>query len=364
MRLAIIGLPLSGKTTIFNALTRGDQPTTTSGGRLDIHTAVVDVPDQRVERLTELFQPRKTTYAKVTYIDVAGLEGSSANGKNGSSPKTGIAGPLLNQLSQVDGFVHVVRCFENPSVPHPAGSVDPSRDLEIMDAELILNDLITVERKLERLNDERRKGAGRDKAQIERETALFQKLLSHLAEEHPLRELEFSPEESKLLSGYGFLTVKPVLVLFNLDEGQEPPEIVYDAPHSAVLSLQGKLEMELAQMSPEEAQEFMADFGIETLGLERVIEVSYNLLGLQSFFTVGDDEVRAWTVRRGAVALEAAGVIHTDLQKGFIRAEVVPHTELLDLGSLAEARNRGKLRLEGKDYPVQDGDIMHVRFNV
>ena len=356
MRLGIIGLPQSGKTTIFNALTRGDTPITVSGGRFEVHTAVVDVPDPRVDRLSALFEPGKTTYAKVTYADIAGLEGSASRG--------GVSGPLLNQLTQMDGFVHVVRCFQNPSVPHPTGRVDPLRDLGAMDAELVLNDLISVERKLERLADERRRSGGRDKAVIDRETVLFERFKETLSAGQPLRDLELSAEQQKSLAGFGFLTRKPVLVVLNLSDGQEPPEIDYPHRRSAAVPLQGKLEMELAQLSTEDAEMFMGEYGIQELGLQRVISLSYDLLGLQSFFTVGKDEVRAWTVARGANALEAAGAIHSDLQKGFIRAEVAGYQDLITLGGLAEARARGKLRLEGKEYIVQDGDIVHIRFNL
>lgn len=353
MKLGIIGLPQAGKTTIFNALTRGHAPITASAGRLEIHTAVVDVPDERVDRLSALFKPRKTIYAKVTYADIGGLEG-------GSVSKGGISGPLLNQLAQMDGFLHVVRCFEDENVPHPAGSVNPERDVESMLGELLLNDLVMVERKLERLAEERRKG-GTDKALNERQTALFTRLHQALEAGTPLRALELSPEEQRELSSFGLLTRKPILTVFNLGEGQAPPELKLDHPS---LGLQGKLEMELAQLPPEDAAIFMAEYGIQELGLARVIRLSYELLQLQSFFTVGEDEVRAWTVRRGATALEAAGVIHTDLQRGFVRAEVVAYEDLIALGSLAEARARGKLRLEGKDYLVKDGDIIHIRFNI
>jgi ribosome-binding ATPase len=354
MRLGIIGLPQSGKTTVFNALTRGNQPVTTSGGRFDVRTAVVDVPDPRVDRLSAMFKPKKTVYAKVTYADIAGLEGS----------KSAISGALLNQLSQMDGFVHVVRCFEDPSVPHPAGSVDSLRDITGMDAELLLNDLISVERRLERLAEERKKGAGRDKATVDREIALFERFHAALSAEQPLRQLELSPEDEKNLAGFGFLTRKPLLVLLNLFEGQAAPQIEYSQPRTALAALQGKLEMDLAQLEPDDAQMFMEEYGITELGLDRVIHLSYDLLGLQSFFTVGEDEVRAWTVNRGATALEAAGTIHTDLAKGFIRAEVVTYDDLVTLGGLSEARGKGKLRLEGKEYIVKDGEIVHIRFNL
>jgi len=356
MKLGIIGLPQSGKTTVFNALTRGNTPTTMSGGRFEVHTAMVDVPDERVDQLSALFRPQKTVYAKVTYADIAGLEGAAS--------KAGISGALLNQLTQMDGFVHVVRCFQEASVPHPAGSVNPWRDIDAMDAELLLNDLIAVERKLERLGDERRKGGGRDKVVIERELALFEKLHTALSQEKPLRDVEFTSDEERALSGFGFLTRKPVLLVLNLADEQAPPDVPYPHAHTAVMPLQGRLEMELAQLEPDDAQVFMGEYGIQELSLHKVIRLSYELLGLQSFFTVESNEVHAWTIHHGDNAQTAAGAIHTDLQKGFIRAEVVSCADLLALGGLSEARAKGKLRLEGKEYVLQDGEIMHVRFNV
>lgn len=365
MRLGIIGLPQSGKTIIFNALTRGDQPVTMSGGRIEVHTAVVDVPDARLDRLVQLFHPQKTTHAKVTYADIAGLEGrSGGNGNGNGNGRSGVSGQLLNQLAQMDGFVHVVRCFENQSVPHPAGGVDPQRDIATMDAELALNDLISVERKLERLEEEKKKGNGREKSLVQRETALFERFYKALMENIPLRDLDIDPDEAKMLTGFGLLTLKPALVLLNLGDGQAPPPLEYPHRHSALMSLQGRLEMDLAQLPPDEAELFMHEYNVEELGLSVVIRQSYDLLGLQSFFTVGEDEVRAWTVRRGATAWEAAGEIHTDLQKGFIRAEVVEYDTLVALGGLSESRSSGRLRLEGKDYRLNDGEIMHVRFNV
>ena len=354
MRLGIIGLPGSGKTTVFNALTRGHQPLTTSGGRFDVHTGVVDVPDGRVDRLSALFKPKKTIYAKVTYADIAGLEGS----------QSAISGQILNVLTQMDGLLHVVRCFEDIDIPHPSGSVDPLRDIISMDAELLLNDMISVERKLERLAEERKKGGGRERAVIDRELALFERFREVLSNELPLREIELTAEEEKTLSGFGFLTRKPMLVLLNCHEGQEFPAVEYPHAHSNLAALQGKLEMEIAQLSAEDAEIFMGEYGISELGLARVIRLSYDLLGLISFFTVGPDEVRAWTLNRGLTAYDAAGEIHTDLQKGFIRAEVISYDELLNLGGLNEAKAKGRLRLEGKEYLVRDGEIVHIRFNV
>lgn len=354
MRLGIIGLPQSGKTTLFNALTRANQPTGATG-KIEIHTAVVDVPDPRVDRLSAMFNPKKTIYAKVTYADIAGLDGSAG--------KSGISGALLNQLTQMDGFIHVIRVFEDESVPHPTGSVNPQRDLETMDSEFILNDLIAVERKLERLVEERKKGGGRDKTTVEREILLFERLQSALNEETPLRDISISVEEEKSLSGFGFLSRKPVLIVLNLAENQPAPQLEYPHQHSQVISLQGKLEMDIAQLPAEEMALFLQEYGIEEPSLNRMIRLSYDLLGLQSFFTVGPDECRAWTVRRGAAAPEAAGEIHTDLQKGFIRAEVVHYDDLIGLGSMNEAKAHGKLRLEGKEYIVKDGDVLNIRFS-
>jgi GTP-binding protein YchF len=352
MKLGIIGLPQSGKTTMFNALTRGNTPTTASAGRFEVHTAVVDVPDPRVTRLSDMFKPRKTIYAKVTYADIAGLETGTA--------KSGISGQLLNQLAQMDAFLHVVRCFESDVVPHPNGSVDPARDANAMVEELLLNDMITVERKLERLVEERKKG-GTDKVDNERQTALFQRLHAALSENKPARTVEISGEEAKILASFGLLTRKPLLTVFNLSEGQGMPSVKLD--HDAI-ALQGKLEMEIAQLPADDAAMFMQEYAIEELSLNRMIRLSYDLLQQQSFFTVGEDEVRAWTTRRGATAQESAGEIHTDLQRGFVRAEVVAYEDLVSLGSMNEAKAKGKLRLEGKEYLVKDGDIVHIRSSI
>jgi ribosome-binding ATPase len=337
MKLGIIGLPQSGKTTIFNAITRGNTPTTASAGRFEVHTSVVDVPDPRVDKLSAMFQPKKTIYAKVTYADIAGLESGTA--------KSGISGQLLNQLAQMDGFILVTRGFEDDSVLHTMGSIDPARDADIMLS------------KLERLTEERKKG-GTDKVDNERQTALFQRLREVLSDNTPLRKVELSVEESKILASFGLLTRKPVLIVFNMGEGQTAPVWEFETPSVA---LQGKLEMEIAQLSPEDAAVFMQEYGIEELSLNKMIRLSYDLLQVQSFFTVGEDEVRAWETRRGATAQEAAGEIHTDLQRGFVRAEVVHYDDLISLGGMNEAKSKGKLRLEGKEYIVKDGEIVHIR---
>jgi GTP-binding protein YchF len=349
MKLGIIGPPQSGKTTIFNAITKGDTPTTASAGRFEVHTAVVDVPDERVTKLSGMFNPKKTIYAKVTYADIAGLEAGSA--------KSGISGQLLNELSQMDGFILVVRAFESDLVMHPSGSVDAKRDVEAMLGELLLNDLIAVERKLERLADEKKKG-GTDKALNERQAVLFTRLLDALNESTPLRKLEYTLEEEKELSSFGLLTRKPILVVFNMGESQSAPQMELDVPSVALM---GKLEMELAQLPPDDAAMFMEEYGIKELSLNKMISLSYELLKVQSFFTVGEDEVRAWETKIGATAQESAGEIHTDLLRGFVRAEVVAYEDLISLGSMAEAKSKGKFRLEGKEYIVRDGDIVHIR---
>lgn len=354
MKIGIIGLPQSGKTTIFNALTRASQPTDLSSGKMEIHTGVVDVPDMRVDKLVEFYQARKTVRAKVTYVDIAGL-GSGAKGE--------ISGSLLNQLSQMDGFIHVVRCFEDDNVPHVLSSIDPARDIANMDAELLLNDQIKIESKLARLHEDSHKG-GRDKGEIERETKLFEKLNECLLQEKPLRQLEFNDEDERLMQGYGFLTRKPMLVVLNLAEGQAVPQVSNTGNAYKMIPLQGKIEMEIAQLPEEEAQIFLQEYGIEEPGLNRMIRESYELIGLISFFTAGEKEVHAWTEHKGATAPEAAGTIHSDMQQGFIRAEVIAYADLMAAGSMAEARNHGKLRVEGKNYVVQDGDILEIRFNI
>jgi GTP-binding protein YchF len=359
MKLGIIGLPQSGKTTIFNALTRGDRPTghSAGGGRFEVQTAVVSVPDPRVDTLSALFKPRKTIYAQVTYADIAGLEGAGDKG--------GFSGPLLNQLTTMDGLLHVVRAFDNPLAPHPSGSVDPARDLAAVEAELLLNDMLAVERKLERLNEDQRKGIVKDKGLHAQELALFTRLQEALGAGQPLRDLELGAADERALSSYQLLTRKPMLVVFNVGDEQPAAGALPAYPHqrSATAALQGKLEMEIAQLPPDEAAVFLAEYGIAEPSLNRMIRLSYDLLGLQSFFTVGEDEVRAWTVRRGATAPEAAGEIHTDLQKGFIRAEVATYAELVEAGGYTELKARGRLRLEGKEYVVQDGDILNIRFS-
>src|SRR5688572_29908292 len=324
MRLGIIGLPNSGKTTIFNALTGSTKPTSAvSSGQVEINTAIVNVPDERVTFLSQMYKPKKTTYATVTFSDFGGLD-------KGFGEK-GIAGPLRNEMSQLDGIVHVIRVFGDDNVPHPYVDIDPVRDLEMIDTEFILSDLISVEKKLERLQaDMKRSSKGTERDQMEAELALMTRLKEALENETPLRNVPMEPDEEKSLRGFGFFSQKPVVVVFNSGDKVIPAEKItsYTHQNARTISLQGKIEEEIAQLSPEDRELFLEEYGIEEPSSRRVIRMSYELLNVHSFFTVGEDEVRAWTIPVGATAPEAAGAIHTDLQKGFVRAEVTPYQVL------------------------------------
>ncbi len=382
MQLGIIGLPLSGKTTIFNALTRGHADVANfASGKLQVHTASVQVPDARVDVLSKMFNPRKTIYAQVVYNDIAGLA-------RGIGEKGGMDGNLLNQIVQNDAIMHVVRAFQDDNVPHLEGSINPARDLENLDTELILSDLGVVERRIERLKTSLSKGGStpQEKEAYQKELAQLEHFQKVLEGGGLLRDLELSAAELKPLKSLALTTLKPTLVILNTDEHSTgealasanvssgasananasplPFGISYNHKQTQFVALQGKVEMELAQMSDEDAQMFLQEFGISEPSLPRVIRLSYQLLGLQSFFTVGEDEVRAWTIPVGATAVEAAGTIHTDLAKGFVRAEVVSYDNLIKSGGMIEAKNTGVLRLEGKEYIAKDGDIMHIRSSI
>lgn len=360
MRLGIIGLPNSGKTTIFNALTGQTIPTdAVTSGQFEVHTAVVNVPDERLDKLSAMYTPKKTTPATITFTDIGGLDKGISEG--------GLKGQFRNELSQVDGFVHVVRGFEDDTVPHPYITVDPQRDLEMIDSEFLLADLVTIENRMGRIHDEVRVKGKKTEAQYVEESATLERMKALLEAETPLRDGEFTDEELKPLRGFGLLTLKPVLVVLNLgDEAKDPAGVLtYTHEGSRVFALQGKLEAEIAQLEDrEDAEMFMNEYGITELSAARVIRLAYDLMAIQSFFTVGEDECRAWSVRVGAKAPEAAGVIHTDLQKGFIRAEVMAVDDLITMGSEGAVKKAGKMHLEGKDYVVQEGDVVHVRFNL
>lgn len=359
MQLALLGLPLSGKSTLFDALTAGHQPGggPAGAGRHDLRSAVVDVPDTRLEALAELFPGRRTVCAKITFADVGGLA------RAGEGAREALPAPLLNLLAATDGLALVVRAFGDPSVPHPAGEVDARRDLASLHADLLLNDMLIVERRMARLDEEHQRG-GRERAVVEREQALFRRVEAALAEGAPLRSLGLSAEERRALAGFGLLTIKPALELINLGEGEPEPTLDPPAAGAQRIALVGQLEKELAELPPPEAAAFRREYGLEQAGVRRVITTAYALLDVITFFTIGDDELRAWRLPRGGRALDAAAAVHTDLARGFIRAEVIAWEELLALGGLTQARARGRLRLEGKEYPVAEGDVIYVRFNL
>jgi len=357
MRLGIIGLPNSGKTTIFNALTRSDRPTgAVSSGKLEIFTAVVSVPDPRIDVLSKMFNPKKTIYATITYTDIGGLEKGIG--------KSGISGELRNQLQQVDGFIHVVRTFEDDTVPHPDVTIDPARDVSTLDSEFLLADLLVIEKRIERLQEELKRGRNVNKVVYEMEAAVLDRFKTQLDNLEPLRDLDVSEDELKLVRGYGMMSLKPILIIFNEgDQLRDPAAIIpnYHHKNTRMVALQGKIEAEIAQLEGDDQKMFLEEYNIAEPSASRVIRESYDLMHIHSFFTVGEDEVRAWTVPVGATAQEAAGTIHTDLSKGFVRAEVTPYADLIAAGNMAEVKRLGHMRLEGKEYIVKDGDILNIR---
>jgi len=366
MQIAIVGLARSGKTTVFNSLTKGDAATGGFGG-LTVNTGVVKVPDERLTRLTELFKPRKEVPADVTYVD---LPAPATAGEG--EPHADIPADQLARLRNADALLHVVRVFESGAVPHPLLSVDPARDIEQLELEFTLADLGVVEKRLERLKQSGRSGTAAEKEANEREQVVLEKILPALTDGTPIRDVGLDSDDSHRIRGFRFLTEKPVLVLLNVGEGDlaRADELVAQIgggithAHTEVAQMSAQIEMEIGQLDEEEAQIFREDLGLEESSMERTIRASYHLLGLISFFTAGEDETRAWTVPRGASAVDAAGTIHSDLARGFIRAEVIGWEELLDLGSMAAAKKQGLLRSEGKTYEVQDGDVIEVLFNV
>jgi hypothetical protein len=358
MRIGIIGLPNSGKTTLFNALTGDEAPTAMySGGTFQVNTAVVLVPDERVDILSEMYNPKKITYARVEYADIAGLTGTGDKTRGVS-----LGGELMNAISNNDALLHVVRVFDDDTILHPLDSVDPARDVEILDAELTLSDLSKIENRLEKLEVAIKKGKvipsfEDDKKEFE----ILKRLHPHVEQGHPIRTFKLSEDEQKQLRGFQFLSAKPMLIVFNL--GDESEEVKFEKI-SPAMSVRARLEMDIAQLDDEDRNMFMKEYNIIELSTGRIIKQSYELLNRMVFFTVGDDEVRAWEVNRGATAMECAGAIHSDLARGFIRAEVVSYDDLMSTGSNAAAKSAGKVRLEGKNYIVQDGDILLIRFNV
>lgn len=356
LRIGIVGLPLTGKTTLFRILTHV-HGSGLGSARPEAHVGVVRVPDARLERLVEMYPGRKAVHATVEYMDTPGSIIALAR-----------AGAQSQLLRELGGLAHVVRAFEDEALPPEGGCVNPQRDIESVELELILSDLGVVEKRLERLERDLKK---QKNPALEKEQQVLQTCKAALDKQKPLREVELKPEEELAIRGFTFLSQKPMLYVLNFGESdagrtEAAQEFAADAglkkrARTGVTAVCGKLESELAELNDAEAAEFLASYGLRESGVERVIHSSYRLLGLVSFFTIGEQECRAWTVRVGTSAWEAAGVVHTDFQRGFIRAEVVKFEDLVAAGSLAEARTHALLKLEGKEYVVHDGDVVYFR---
>jgi GTP-binding protein YchF len=366
VQIAIVGLAGAGKTTVFNTLTRGHAETGGYGG-LTLNVGAVKVPDERLDRLAEIFKPKKVVHADVTYVDLPAPPASS-EGRVGAEE---LPAEHLARLRESDALLHVVRAFEDPAHPHPDGTLDAVRDLERLDLEFAIADLAVVDRRLERLRTSGRHGTTAEREANEREEGVLARLRDALDGGLPIRDLTLEADEERTLRGYRFLSQKPVLVLLNVGERDLPraaatvEEVSARYAHRQALvdALSARIEMELGELEPDESAVFMAELGIAESSLSRVIRLSYRLLGLISFLTVGPDEVRAWPIRDGATAVDAAGVIHTDLARGFIRAETVAYDDLVELRSTAEARRHGRLRSEGRSYAVRDGDVLEILFS-
>jgi GTP-binding protein YchF len=364
--IGIIGLSQSGKTTVFSALTKGKADTISHAAEgLTPHVGVTKVPEPRLRVLDEMLHPKKVVPVEARYIDIGASVRSLVQDK-------GIGGELLNQLSRVDALICIIRAFTDDRIPHPEGSLDVKRDITTLDSELVFSDLVIIERRLERLETSLKGAKPPERQNLLREQEILIKLKADLEKDMPIRELTLDPSEARIITNYQFLSAKPLLIVVNIGEEQLPQSTSLEAELNPqylgkkcrVITLCGKLEMELAQLENSAAQEFRTEFGIDESGLERTIKLSYELLGLISFFTIASNEVRAWSINKGTTAIKAAGKIHSDMEKGFIRAEGVSYDDLVKCGSIAEARKQGLLRLEGKDYVIQDGDVITFLFNV
>jgi GTP-binding protein YchF len=358
MKTGIIGLPQVGKTSLFRILTKAHLSEHAYSNPREAHVGIAKVPDDRLNRLAALFKPKKLTHASVEYVDVGAI-GQEALKESA----------YLGNLRTVDALAHVVRAFDDPSIPH-VGPIDPLRDIKNVDFDLMVSDLGQIEKRLERVEKDLKKMRTAD---LEKEFDLLKRAKAHLESERPLREMEMTPEDKKRLRGFMFLSEKPILYVLNISESVELGKDLAEAirkykltdvasrPNAAAAAICGKVEAELSEMSDADAAEFLSSYGLTESGLARLIRATYALLGLISFFTTGEDECRAWTIPIHTRAVEAAGAIHSDLEKHFIRAETIRWDQLLEAGSESNARARGTLRLEGKDYIVQDGDVMHIR---
>jgi GTP-binding protein YchF len=353
MKVGLVGFAGSGKTTIFNTLTGLTAEVGGFGAREKANVGVIKVPDSRVDKLAELYNPKKQTYVEMSFVDVAGPQGDQSE-----RTETGLDPKLVQHMREVEALVHVVRGFDSPMLTQAA---DAMRDIKAFDDELILTDMVQIENRIARLKKEK---------DSTRERELLERLKTALEAERPLRDLEIVHEELGLVAGFRFLSLKPLLLLLNVGEdaaGSEPPGDVVElaaARRLSLIAMSGRAEMDIAQLTEDEQREFLQDLGIAEPARDRFIRAAYQLLDLISFLTSGEDECRAWSIKRGTTAHRAAGVIHSDIERGFIRAEVVRFEDLIELKSEARCREQGKLKLEGKEYIVHDGDVIHFRFNV
>ncbi|MGI6670956.1 MAG: redox-regulated ATPase YchF [Christensenellales bacterium] len=365
MKLGVVGLPNVGKSTLFNAITNaGAQAANYPFCTIEPNTGIVAVPDERVDKLAEMYHPKKATHATIEFLDIAGLVKGASRGE-------GLGNKFLSHIREVDAIVHVVRCFENSNVVHVDGSVDPLRDMETINLELIFADMDTVQRRGEKAAKMIKTG----ERKYAEEAALAQRMFAHLEQGNPARTFAATPEEREAIKGWFLLTTKPVIYAANIGEddlGRDESELprvtlvrkAAQREQAETLVISAQIEQEIASLDRAEKIEFLKELGIGASGLDRLVKTCYCLLGLISFLTVGEDECRAWTITRGTKAPQAAGKIHTDFERGFIRAEVVPFDTLMSLGSMAACREKGLIRSEGKEYIMQDGDVTLFRFNV
>ena len=364
MKIGIVGLPNVGKSTLFNAITKaGAESANYPFCTIEPNIGIVNVPDERIDKLSKLYDTDKTTYATVEFVDIAGLV-------KGASQGEGLGNKFLSHIREADAIIHIVRCFESEQIVHVSGKIDPISDIETISLELILADMETVNKALQRYEKIAKSGDKKAKETIE----LLNKILKHLEDSKPVRTMSFEDEEKELLKDVYLLTIKPIIYVANVSESQIPnmenDELVLKVKEYAksenaqVVTLCAKLEEDLSELDDEDRIALMEEYNIKESGLDKLVKASYTLLGLISYITAGKQEVRAWTIKNGTKAPQAAGKIHSDFERGFIKAEVISYDDLIKYGSTTAAKEKGLVRLEGKDYIVKDGDVILFRFNV